>query len=128
MESAKGRGTVCTQRTCDCGCCKNCSLWEKSENTANPPHNFGLLSSSPTFLHILYLQATLLLHTTMQLKGGGLCLSPVPTVPYNFIDFLGDVFNQHWKNPAFMMKSKRGAAAAGATKRGVRRGCAVTDI
>lgn len=55
------------------------------------------LSSPPTFLCTLYLQVTLLLDTTMQMKGGGLCLSPVPTVPYNLIDFLGDVYNQHWK-------------------------------
>lgn len=35
----KGRGTVCTQRTHDCGCSKNCSLWERREKPANPPHN-----------------------------------------------------------------------------------------
>lgn len=62
-----------------------------------PTTCFRLLSSSPTFPHIFYLQATLLLDTTMQLKGGGFCPSPVPTVSYNLIDFLGDIYNQHWK-------------------------------
>jgi len=52
-----------------------------------PTTHFRLPRSSPTFLHSLYFQTTLLLDTTKQLKGGGLCLSPVPTVPYNLIDF-----------------------------------------
>lgn len=129
MEPAKWRGTVCMQRTHDCGCSSNCSLWERRENPANPPHNplqaSEFLSHLPP--HLVPPGYPAAGHYDAAERWGLLSFPSTYSLlqPHRLSRWH---LQPTLEKTAFMMKSKRGVAAAGARKRGVRKGCAVMHI